>query len=146
MITAPLFWLALAAALLLMVLVGVDIDGLLLVGALASLLLASLTGLIPLPALLQGLSFLLLLGAGYGVLRRWSQAQRDRSLLTSERAELAEVITPFDAQGEGRVLWQGQSWAALNLEPHQIVGSGSKVTVLGRDGTRLQVIPLNSNK
>jgi membrane protein implicated in regulation of membrane protease activity len=51
------------------------------------------------------------------------------------------VIQGFDAQGQGRVLWQGQSWAAQNLAPEREVPAGSTVTVMGREGTRLQVLP-----
>ena len=36
--------------------------------------------------------------------------------------------------------WQGQSWAALNLDPAQGLAIGDRVTVLGREGTRLQVM------
>jgi membrane protein implicated in regulation of membrane protease activity len=38
------------------------------------------------------------------------------------------------------VLWQGQSWAALNLEPERPLPVGCSVTVMGREGTRLQVL------
>jgi membrane protein implicated in regulation of membrane protease activity len=51
------------------------------------------------------------------------------------------VIDAFDAGGEGRVRWQGQSWAALNLEPSRPLAPGSEVVVMGREGTRLQVLP-----
>jgi membrane-bound ClpP family serine protease len=56
-------------------------------------------------------------------------------------ADHAEVIAAFDAGGEGRVRWQGQSWAALNLDPSRSPGAGSRVTVMGREGTRLRVLP-----
>jgi membrane protein implicated in regulation of membrane protease activity len=51
------------------------------------------------------------------------------------------VTTAFDASGEGRVRWQGQSWAAVNLAPGQALPPGTQVTVMGREGTRLQVLP-----
>ena len=50
------------------------------------------------------------------------------------------VIVGFDGSGAGRVRWQGQSWAALNLEPSQPLSPGSEVVVMGREGTRLQVL------
>jgi membrane protein implicated in regulation of membrane protease activity len=39
------------------------------------------------------------------------------------------------------VRWQGQSWAAQNMDPRQPLSTGSRVSVLGREGTRLQVLP-----
>jgi membrane protein implicated in regulation of membrane protease activity len=51
------------------------------------------------------------------------------------------VIVAFDSEGQGRVLWQGQSWAAQNLDPERPLPAGASVTVMGREGTRLQVLP-----
>ena len=69
-----------------------------------------------------------------------------RILPSANRASSAEVIAAFDAAGEGRVLWQGQSWAALNLEPGRPLPAGERVSVLGREGTRLQVLPEADSK
>lgn len=55
------------------------------------------------------------------------------------------MTTAFDASGEGRVRWQGQSWAAQNLAPDQLLPAGAQVTVMGREGTRLQVLPRQEN-
>jgi len=77
---------------------------------------------------------------GYGFLRRWSSSQGARAIAPSTWADQAEVIAPFDGAGFGRVRWQGQSWAALNLDPAQGLAIGDRVTVLGREGTRLQVM------
>jgi hypothetical protein len=137
----PLIWLSLAGLLLLLVLVGADTDGLLLVAGVAGLLLAVLTGSLALALPLQGLLFGALVTAGYLWLRRWSRGQDPGAIPPGARAEHAEVIDAFDASGEGRVLWQGQSWAALNLEPDRPLHRGSQVTVMGREGTRLQVLP-----
>jgi membrane protein implicated in regulation of membrane protease activity len=138
----PILWLALAAVLLLLVLVGADTDGLLLIGGVAALLLTVAAGLAPfVPLVPQVLLFAVLVGAGYAWLRRWSARRQARSIPPGAWAELAEVTTPFDANGEGRVRWQGQSWAAQNLAPSQNLAPGSQVTVMGRDGTRLQVLP-----
>jgi membrane protein implicated in regulation of membrane protease activity len=138
----PILWLVLAAVLLVLVLVGADTDGLLLIGGLAALLLTAATSLVPIvPPLPQVLLFAVLAGAGYAWLRRWSARRQARAIPPGARAELAEVTTAFDANGEGRVRWQGQSWAALNLEPSQDLAPGTQVTVMGREGTRLQVLP-----
>ncbi len=137
-----MLWLALAALLLVLVLVGADSDGLLLIAGLAALLLGLLTTALPvLPLAAQLLLFAGLVGVAYLGLRRWSAGRQARVIPPSSRAELAEVISPFDAQGEGRVRWQGQSWAALNLAPDQTLPTGTQVTVMGREGTRLQVLP-----
>ncbi|MFM7312850.1 MAG: NfeD family protein [Cyanobium sp.] len=138
----PLLWFLSAVTLLLLALLGVDNDGLLLVAGLGGLLLTLVAiGLPLLPPLVQMSLFLLLVAAGYGWLRRWSRRQRERSVRPSAAAESAEVISGFDATGRGRVRWQGQSWAALNLSPQIALPAGTEVTVMGREGTSLQVLP-----
>ena len=142
----PILWLALAGVLLLLELVGADADGLLLVGAVGALLLTLVAILLPVvPPLAQLLLYAVLVGAGYAWLRRWSARRQARTIPPSARAELAEVTTAFDASGEGRVRWQGQSWAAHNLAPDQLLPPGAQVTVMGREGTRLQVLPRQEN-
>ncbi|MEB3200410.1 MAG: NfeD family protein [Synechococcaceae cyanobacterium] len=140
-LSSPLLWLGLAGVLLLLVLVGADLDGMMLVGGLAALLLATATALLPLPPLLQLTLFALLAGLGYALLRRSSARRGETPIRPAAGADLAEVIDPFNPSGEGRVRWQGQSWAAQNLEPGHRLAAGSRVTVLGREGTRLQVVP-----
>jgi membrane protein implicated in regulation of membrane protease activity len=138
----PLLWLGLGALLLTLVLIGLDSDGLLLVGGLAALVVVLLTSALPqLAAAPQLLLFAALVGVAFTLVRRWSRRHGERAIPPAARAELAEVIAPFDLEGEGRVRWQGQSWAARNLEPSRQLPSGSAVTVMGREGTRLQVLP-----
>ena len=138
----PLLWLGLAGLLLTAVLIGADSDGLLLVGGLAALLLTLLSGRAPLlPVGGQLLVFAALVAVAYSLVRRWSMARGERAIPPAAGAELAQVITTFDQRGEGRVRWQGQSWAARNLEPGRPLTSGSAVIVMGREGTRLQVLP-----
>lgn len=141
----PLLWFLSAAALLLLALLGADNDGLLLVAGLCGLLLTLVAIALPwLPAVPQVLLFVALVVLGYGLLRRWARQQRERSLPASAAAETAEVISGFDVAGRGRVRWQGQSWAALNLAPDAALPVGSEVIVMGRDGTSLQVLPRQS--
>ncbi len=140
MLTPPLTWLIVGAVLLLLALVGFDTDGLLLIAGLSGLLLTVASVLVAMPVALQVLLFLGLVSLGYGWLRRWDRNQRDRALHTSPRAEWAEVIEAFAANGQGRVRWQGQSWAAVNLEPGQALAVGAAVRVMGREGTSLQVL------
>jgi len=138
----PLLWLGLGALLLTVVLIGLDSDGLLMVGGVAALLLALLASALPqLAAAPQLLIFAVFVAAAYALVRRWSSRHGERTIPPAAGAELAEVIAPFDLEGEGRVRWQGQSWAARNLEPSRQLPSGSAVTVMGREGTRLQVLP-----
>jgi membrane protein implicated in regulation of membrane protease activity len=138
---APTFWLILGGALLVLELVGLDTDGLITIGGVVALVLAAIVSLLPLPPLLQGILFAVLVGLGYAGLRRWSLRQGQRGIPPAAGADLAEVIEPFDAEGQGRVRWQGQSWAAHNLTPERALPPGSRVMVMGREGTRLQVMP-----
>ena len=85
--------------------------------------------------------FVVFTAAGYGWLRLSSRNRDEKAIRPAAGAELAEVIEAFDGRGEGRVRWQGQSWAAQNMEPQHGLPAGSRVTVLGREGTRLQVLP-----
>ena len=132
---AALIWLLLGLALLLLELVGADIDALM-AAALAALVVSALAGALPLPAQLQlglfaGITALLLVAL---------QRRRQRPIPPSGSGEQATVISGFNTGTEGRVRWQGQSWAAENLEPGRPLQSGDRVLVMGRDGTRLQVL------
>ena len=140
MLTPALIWLIVGTVLLLLALIGLDTDGLLLIAGLSGLLLTVVSALVAMPLALQVVVFVVLVGLGYGWLRRWDRRQRDRALHASPRAEWAEVIEAFAAHGEGRVRWQGQSWAAINLEPGQALAVGAAVRVMGREGTSLQVV------
>lgn len=138
----PLLWFLSATALLLLAVLGADNDGLLLVAGLCGLLLTLVAIALPwLPPLAQVLLFVVLVVVGYGLLRHWARQQRERRVPASTAAETAVVISGFDAAGRGRVRWQGQSWAALNLAPDTALPAGCEVTVMGRDGTSLQVLP-----
>lgn len=137
-----LVWFLSGAVLLLLTLLGIDNDGLLLVAGLCALLLTLVAIVLPsMVAVGQVLLFVALVVAGYAGLRRWARSQRERSVLPTAAAERAEVISGFDSQGQGRVRWQGQSWAAVNLAPETALPAGSEVMVMGREGTRLQVLP-----
>jgi membrane protein implicated in regulation of membrane protease activity len=140
-ITPALFWLLAGLPLLALALAGFDGDGLLLMAGLAALTVALLTAATAaaLTPTLQGLLFAALLALGYGWLRHWDRRQGERPLPPSSRAE---VISGFEADGRGRVRWQGQSWAATNLEPGVPLLPGHAVTVMGREGTRLQILPV----
>ena len=142
----PVLWLALAAVLLIAELAGLDGDGLVLVAGVASLLLVLIAGNLPqLTVVPQLLVFGALVLLGYGLLRRWSRRQGERLIPPAAGADQAEVIARFDQRGEGRVRWQGQSWAARNLDPSSPLAPGMPVTVMGREGTELQVLPLISS-
>jgi hypothetical protein len=138
---SSLLWLLVGTALWLLVLLGVDSDGLLLVGGSTALLLGLLLTVLPLPVGVQAVLFLALVAASYGLVRRWlSRGRQAASLMPSSRAEEAEVIDGFAADGRGRVRWQGQSWAARSLDAASPLSAGQRVTVMGREGNCLQVM------
>ena len=128
----PLLWLLLALPLLGLSLLGLDSDGLLLLSGGIALLLSVLTSVLPLSGGAQVLLVAGLLVAGYTALRRWAGRSREESIPPAGNAERAEVIEAFDAAGLGR--------AALNLTPDQALLPGARVSVMGREGTRLQVL------
>ena len=140
MVPAALIWFLLALALLAAEWLGAEFDGLL-AGALAALGLSVLAALLPGMALAGQL--LLFAGITAGILvflQRWSR-RRERSIPASGASEQATVISGFaSSDGNGRVRWQGQSWAATNLEPERALSAGQAVMVMGRDGNRLQVL------
>jgi membrane protein implicated in regulation of membrane protease activity len=135
-----ILWLAAGTVLLLLEFGGADFEGLL-IGASAALLLSLLTTLVTLPTWLQLALFAALSVTGTLALRGWSARRRSRSIPAAASAAQAEVLAPFSAEGLGRVRWQGQSWAAESLEPGTPLNIGEQVTVMGRDGNRLQVLP-----
>ena len=138
---SPLLWLLVATALWLLVLLGLDSDGLLLVGGSTALVLALLLTLLPLPGAVQAVLFLGVVAVSYGLVRRWlNRAGKAPTLRPPSRAEEAEVIQSLAADGRGRVRWQGQSWAARSLEGSKPLRAGERVTVMGREGNCLQVM------
>jgi hypothetical protein len=140
MVPAPLIWFLLGLALLAAEWLGAEFDGLL-AAALAALALSVLTALAPGLALVGQL--LLFAAASAGVLlllQRWSRRQA-RSIPASGASEQATVISGFTSnETSGRVRWQGQSWAATNLDPRRSMVPGEAVLVMGRDGNQLQVL------
>jgi membrane protein implicated in regulation of membrane protease activity len=140
MVPPPLIWFLVGLALLAVEWLGAEFDGLL-AAALAALGVSVFTAL--LPGLVAGGQVLLFAAATGGlllVLQRWSH-RRERAIPASGTSERATVISGFsDANSSGRVLWQGQSWAATNLTPEQSLSPGDAVLVMGRDGNQLQVL------
>lgn len=144
----PLIWLAGGGVLLLLELIFPSVDGFV-IGGVAALLLSAISALLPLAAGIQLALFSLLFLAGYVGLRRWSLRGRSApDALSEPGSERAEVIQPFDGRGRGRVRWQGQSWAAELLENSRgpAPQAGEEVTVLRREGTRLQVLAALSRR
>jgi len=140
MAVAALIWLVVGLTLLLLEALGAEFEGLL-AGALAALSVSLATALLPLPAAAQLLLFTVLTGVLLLGLQRWSQRRRERAIPLPHSADQAQVLSGFEAGAEGRVLWQGQSWAATNLEPRRPLLPGQAVMVMGREGTHLQVVP-----
>ncbi|MFZ9946076.1 MAG: NfeD family protein [Vulcanococcus sp.] len=140
MVPPPLIWFLVGLALLAVEWLGADFDGVL-AAAVAALGVSVLTAL--LPGLAAGGQVLLFAAATGGLLlllQRWSR-RRARAIPASGSREQATVISGFAAESsEGRVRWQGQSWAATNLEPERSLAPGAPVLVMGRDGNQLQVL------
>ena len=137
---AALIWFVLALMALAITWLGADLDGLL-AAALAALGLSLLCA--ALPSLPLASQLLLFSGGSTALLlalRRWSQ-RRAPLIPPTGSSDQAVVISGFEAgRSAGRVRWQGQSWAAVNLEPSGALPQGGSVLVLGRDGNRLQVL------
>ena len=74
-------------------------------------------------------------------LQRWGRRRRAAAIPPGGSSDRASVISGFEGGQElGRVRWQGQSWAASNLEPSHALLPGASVVVMGREGNRLQVL------
>ncbi|QEY32026.1 NfeD family protein [Synechococcus sp. RSCCF101] len=136
----PLIWLMLGGALLLLEVLAPGFDGLL-VGAMGALVVSLMSALTPIPTWLQALIFFASLLAGGVWMWRWSRQRSPSTHQLHAHEAGAVVLSPFDQQGEGRVRWHGQSWAATALGADDALVPGMRVIVMGRDGTHLQVMP-----
>ena len=138
---AALNWFVLAVLLLAIALFGAAFDGLL-PAVLAGLSLSVLTAALPDLAIpVQALLFAALTAGLLLALQRWGRRRRAAAIPAGGSSDRASVISGFqDGQEQGRVRWQGQSWAACNLEPSQLLPPGAAVVVMGREGNRLQVL------
>jgi membrane protein implicated in regulation of membrane protease activity len=144
----PLIWLVVAAMLLTLELAQPSFDGLMF-AAIAALVVSAVTAIGPLPVVAQLSAFLIITVAGTWWLMRWSAHRNPDPASQRQRQDLAEVISSFPDGGEGRVRWRGQSWAATSLELERPLTQGTRVLVVGRDGTHLQVMatePFNQSK
>ncbi len=136
----PLLWLLLAVALLLVEHALPTFDGFIF-AALGGLVVSVLSALLPVPYWLQIALFLSISFFGTAWLYRWSKRRNHSIGLRSEREDIAEVLEPMEAGGDGRVRWHGQSWAANSLTLDRTLNIGDHVLVMGRDGNHLQVLP-----
>ena len=107
----PLIWLLVAAVLLVLELAQPSFDGLIF-AALAALVVSVLTALGSWPLGLQAGLFMAITLAGTLWLMHWSGGRNPEAVNRGQREDLAEVIEPIPAGGDGRVRWHGQSWAA----------------------------------
>lgn len=142
-----LIWLGLVLVLLLLNLVGVDLDGLL-QALLAALVLAVLTGLAPSISLVAQLILFVVLGlllfAGLRLGRKPPSGRGDSAQDLDHDPGTAVVLAAEDQPGRWRVRWRGQSWAALNSDPDIPLTLGEEVFVVGRQSTCLRVISQRS--
>lgn len=138
-----LIWLGLVLVLLLLALVGVDLDGLL-EALLAAAVLAVLTGLVPSMSLAAQIILFVVLGLLlFAGLRLGRKPRSNRGDSTDDLG--TAVVLSAEAQPERwRVRWRGQSWAALNSDPTIPLQVDEEVFVVGRQGTCLEVISKRS--
>ena len=99
-----------------------------------------LTALGSWPLGLQAGLFIAITLAGTLWLMHWSGGRNPEAVNRRQREDLAEVIKPIPAGGDGRVRWHGQSWAAASLDLDRDLSDGDQVLVVGREGTQLQVM------
>lgn len=139
-IWSPLIWLLVAGVLLIVELVQPSFDGLMF-AVFAGLVVSVLTALFPLQAWIQIslFSFITVLGTLW--LSRWSARRNPKPGGRRLKEDTAEVLDSIQPGGEGRVRWHGQSWAASSLDVETPLQPGDRVFVIGREGTRLQVLP-----
>ena len=137
----PLIWLAVAGLLLAIELAQPSFDGLMF-AALGALVVSILTAITPMPLILQMIFFLLITVLGTLWLTRWSARRNPSPGGLRQRDDIAEVLAPIKAGGDGRVRWHGQSWAASSIDLETPINAGDQVVVMGREGTQLQVLPL----
>ena len=136
-------WLGLVLVLLLLTLVGVDLDGLL-EALLAALALAVLTGFVPSTAPVAQIILFVVLGLLLFAALRISRKSQPGSGDAAHDLGTAVVLAAETQPGRWRVRWQGQSWAALNSDPTIPLQVDEEVFVVERQGTCLQVISKRS--
>ncbi|MDP6170975.1 MAG: NfeD family protein [Prochlorococcus sp.] len=119
-------------------------DGLLF-AALGALLVSIITAITPIGLIgliLQLILFLLITATGTLWLTRWSSRRNPSPEKLRLREDVAEVLTPIAAGGDGRVRWHGQSWAASSIDLETKIDAGDQVVVMGREGNKLQILPM----
>lgn len=137
---SPLIWLLVAGVLLVVELVQPSFDGLMF-AVFAGLVLSVLTALVPLQVSIQIILFIAITVLGTIWLTRWTAQRNPRPGRRRLKDNTAEVLATIEPGGEGRVRWQGQSWAANSLDVETPLKAGERVLVISREGTRLQVLP-----
>ncbi|MGC8714742.1 MAG: NfeD family protein [Leptodesmis sp.] len=103
----------------------------------SALIVAAIAGLLPLGlqiALWAVLSVGLVLAS-----RRLVRTRASRNLDATE----AETLTEIPAGRTGRVLYEGNSWAAQCDDPGVTIAAHQKVYIVARQGTTLVVVPQN---
>ena len=137
---SPLIWLLVAGVLLVVELVQPSFDGLMF-AVFAGLVLSVLTALVPLQVWIQIILFIAITVLGTIWLTRWTAQRNPRPGRRRLKDNTAEVLATIEPGGEGRVRWQGQSWAASSLDVEAPLQAGERVLVISREGTQLQVLP-----
>lgn len=103
----------------------------------SALIVAATTGLMPL-----GLQIALWALLSLGLVLVSRRLVRTRAARTLDATE-AETLTEIPAGKTGRVIYEGNSWAAQCDDPGTAIAAHQKVYIVARRGTTLIVMPQN---
>lgn len=136
-------WLGLVLVLLLLSLVGFDLDGFL-EALLAALSLAVLTSFVPSTTLVVQIVLFVVVGLLLFAALRIGRRRQPGGGGTAHDLGSAAVLSAEAPPERWRVRWRGQSWAAVNTDPSILLQVGEEVLVVGCQGTCLRVISKRS--
>ncbi len=103
----------------------------------SALLMAAIAHLIPF-----NLQIVVWMGLSLGLVLFSRRFARQKSVANLDATE-AETLTEIPAGKSGRVLYEGNSWAARCEAQEVTIAPNQKVYVVGRQGTTLIVVPEN---
>lgn len=107
---------------------------------LSALIVALVSMVLPSPPLQVAL-WMLLSVAAIRAARQWVDRPGPKHYWDAIEGRTLTDIAPGR---DGRVLYEGQSWAARCRDPHQAIASATPVYVVGRQGTTLWIMPMDS--
>ncbi|TAD77671.1 MAG: NfeD family protein [Oscillatoriales cyanobacterium] len=106
---------------------------------LSALIVALVSMVLPSPPLQVAL-WMLLSVAAIRAARQWVDRPGPKHYWDAIEGRTLTDIVPGH---QGRVLYEGQSWAARCGDPHQAIAAATPVYVVGRQGTTLWIMPID---